>query len=420
MTKSFLYRLLAILFWAGITSCKKDNPVPPPNHESNNYFYTYLKEWYLWNENIPAVNPSSYSSPSELLEVVKYKVYDRWSYVTTTEEFQKLFEQGQFKSYGYNVVLTGNNELRVSMVYANSPMGKAGVTRATKILKVNNTPVGQLISNGTINNELNKESNTFEIEDTTGAVRNINVSKAEFTLNTVLHKQIIPHAGKNVGYLVFSSFLETSVAELDNAFSYFKSNGVDELVLDLRYNGGGRVDVANHLAGLIVGDKANGQILSTYTHNNKQALHNYSDTIKGKANGLSLNRVFIISGSGTASASEIIINGLKPYIEVKLIGDKTHGKPVGMYAQSYKGFTMVPITFKIVNAQGQSDYFNGINVDANRLDDVTKDFGNKEEDRLEEALYFIENGHFSSSVARVSYKAPVVPLKGLNAEAGCL
>lgn len=413
--RKLLRPVLAMVLVVIFTGCKKDSP-EPANSSTSAYFYNFLKEWYLWNDKMPEVNVG-YLTPSELIEAVKYKAQDRWSYVARQTEYEKLFEQGRYKSYGFYLVADAD-DVRVGMVYKNSPMARAGVTRASKILTINQNSVGDMLANGTLNKELNKESAIFEIEDTTGTVRSVMVAMEEFTMNTVLHREIIAAGAKTVGYLVFTSFLETSKAELDEAFAYFKAGGVNELILDLRYNGGGRVDIAEHLAGLLAPSHA-GKKLYTFTHNTSKAGENKSAYIQAQSNSLELNRLLVIASSRTASASEIIINCLRPYMDVKVIGARTHGKPVGMYGISKNGYMMVPICFQVNNALGYSDYFSGIPADALQPDDVTADFGSRKEDCLAEALFYIENGHFKGTVTRIQQTAVPLPLSGLQNEAGC-
>ncbi len=196
---------------------------------------------------------------------------------------------------------------------------------------------------------------------------------------------------------MFQSFIENSEEELNIAFKEFNDEGIDELILDLRYNGGGRLDIANHLASLITGNENKDEIFSKFQHNNK-----YSQLDSEKVYKLSsplnrlvgMSRIFVITSEDTASASEAVINSLKPYFnnDVILIGTATHGKPVGMYSFKFYDLVLAPISFKVNNANGEGGYFDGIQPDCISEDDLSQVFGNEEEGSLEAALYYIEKG----------------------------
>jgi len=213
---------------------------------------------------------------------------------------------------------------------------------------------------------------------------------------------------------------------------------VSEVVLDLRYNGGGSLDVAQHLAGLIAPGKA-GQKFVELTYNANLKIINKPFTIAAQAQAINLNRLFVITTRNTASASEAIVNGLKPYMPVVTIGSASHGKPVGMntlpidlegnlldwddITDQTKGYAFLPIMFKVANASGQAEYFNGIPVDGAAVDDLTAPFGDASEDSFGQALYYIQNGSFSAPLVTAGRRAtdanaPVLPLEGFRAEVG--
>jgi len=198
-------------------------------------------------------------------------------------------------------------------------------------------------------------------------------------------------SSKKIGYMVFNSFINPSVAELDQCFTKFKNSNVNELIVDLRYNGGGSVDVSKKLADLIGGTAANGGVYATYKHNNKHSELNKSINFQTYSNSLSLSRVLFITTHGTASASELVINGLKPFMPVFLIGSTTHGKPVGMYTFTYKEFdwAFVPICFSMKNANNVGDYFDGLSVDVAAVDDYTLPFGDYNESSFAAALGYL-------------------------------
>jgi len=195
--------------------------------------------------------------------------------------------------------------------------------------------------------------------------------------------------------MVYDEFIQPSYDEFDETFAWFKSAGVEEMIVDLRYNPGGLTDVLTYLANLITGPGTDGLLFLSYQHNNKKTNYNVNILFEQQASSVNVSRVVFITSPGTASASEALINCLSPYIDVKTVGDSTYGKPVGMYIFTYSDWAFLPIVFKIVNANGMGDYFFGIPADCECPDDITRSFNDREEVCLKEALYYIENGSFS-------------------------
>ena len=135
-------------------------------------------------------------------------------------------------------------------------------------------------------------------------------------------------------------------------------------------------------------------------YNDKKSNESSSAIFEEQSNSLNLNRVIILTTDGTASASEALINGLEPHIEVVTIGETTYGKPVGMKVFQYEDYVFLPITFRIANSNNESDYYDGIQPDALCNDDFTRAFDNREEAYLKEAIYYLENGSFSGTKCR--------------------
>jgi C-terminal processing protease CtpA/Prc len=196
-----------------------------------------------------------------------------------------------------------------------------------------------------------------------------------------------------VGYLLFRNFVTPSYAALDEAFNSLREAGATELVVDLRYNGGGLVDVAVHLASLIGGSATQGRVFATFQHNDKNsALNEDLRFADAPPQTLNLSRLIVITTRSSASASELLINGLRPHLPVVVIGDATYGKPVGQYGFTFCNKVLAPVAFKLVNSEGQGDFFGGIDPDCRATDDADHDLGSAEEDSLAEALYFVQRG----------------------------
>ncbi|MGI8634310.1 MAG: S41 family peptidase, partial [Segetibacter sp.] len=256
----------------------------------------------------------------------------------------------------------------------------------------------------------------FEFVKADGTTVTVKLTKTSFTSNAVLHRSVIDLGGKKVGYFVLKQFFAApTVTELNTVFSYFKSEGINELVVDLRYNPGGSTSTQDVLANLIEPAAANNQVMYKYIFNSNlqqgkfpllQKKAGYGSTSFSEANNtqkfsnagtLNLSRVFFIVTHNTASASELLINNLKPYMNVKLIGDTTYGKPVGFFPVDIFNYSIYPISFKTVNSAGNADYYKGFAPDKAAPDGVNKSWGDITDPSLAVALKYINTGAFRSA-----------------------
>jgi len=428
--------LLAFFFIGGILgACREQDPEPQLSIEDQrtNLIKVRIAEamddFYFWRLNMPEIaSPTLFPSFQELVDALIYKPIDRWTYVTSTEEFNALTRQGQFAGHGYIQSIDANGDIRVGAVFKDSPAERAGFRRSTQILKVNGQDVQTLLANNTFTQAMGAReigvSNTFQIRQSDGSESTVTVGKEIVTQNTVMHHEIFELSnGKKVGYLVFLAFRESSINELRPVFSAFESAGITDLILDLRYNGGGFINVAQFLANILAPPSARGQIFFRDTFNDRQKAREREVRFSTGEFSLNLNALIALTGPGTASASELIINGLDPFLDVKLVGEQTGGKPVGALVIGIAEQTLVPISFKAVNANGVGDYYDGLPVDRNAADGLDRNWGDPEESRLKEALYYLENGSFRTdfNARMLSYRhwlANRNMLNGFQAEIG--
>lgn len=364
-----------------------------------------MNEWYYWNEEIPNINASNYSSVNDYFEALLVS-QDRWSYIANLDALLAYLENGTYKGYGLAFKYDSEDKLRVKLIFDESPLASEGITRGWALININGVAVADLTENQVLD-ELDKTTSTFIFENNLGEQKEITASQKEIDQNSVLSRKIIDHEGVKVGYLAFDSFIGSSEDALNEAFDYFKNNEAKELVLDLRYNGGGSTTISNQLAGLITGNIFQGEIYSKTFHNTSKSEENSSQSFFDQPSAYGFNRVFVITTDRTASASEMVINGLKPYLgddKVILIGSKTHGKPVGMYVFENQDFNLaiVPISFSITNADEEGNYFEGIPVDFEIADDLSHDFGDPAESNLQAALQYISQGNFPAITAAKS------------------
>ncbi len=421
---------LVLLFTVGLWSCQEDEEVVVPQEPTpavaitdnglRDTTFQIMQEWYLWNDQMPEVDPADYGSADELLNALRFE-RDKWSYITEEKEYDDYFKRGEYRGYGYGPAFDDAGDLRVSLVYDDSPFGRAGVERGWIISKIN----GLAITRSSYSNDLlEAPTNTFEFVTSAGTTITETLTKTTVGINTVLDYQVLQVGGRPVGYLAFNGFIEKSIDELKPAFEAFQQAQITDLVLDLRYNGGGRVDVAAYIATNLIGTQGANRTFMEFLYNPVKQEEEDSVILKFQSPDfpLNLNRLFVIASGRTASASELLINGLSPFMDVLVVGENTYGKPVGSQPFRYGGYAISPIVLKIVNDNGEGEYYEGFVPDALVADDLSRNFGDPREARLKEALYFIETGGFSDENARRIPLAVERPIEfsGFQQEIGTL
>lgn len=369
----------------------------------NRFVYEVMQDIYFWVQFLPTVNPDTYPSPEALLEDIRYQVLDSvFSTIRDEEENDRFFNEGEFIGVGLTLRIVGD-QIFVVQVIGDSPADTAGFARGYELLEINGQTAAALVASDSVSAAFGADEVGTPVDlrfrDGQGNESEITLSKAVAVIRPVPFSTVFDLNGVQTGYLMFRTFIEPSFAALDDTFADFASQGVTEIVLDLRYNGGGLVSVAEHLGGLIGGQGTSGQVFSRYVHNANNVSRNRSISFPNPAFSLGVSRLIVITTESTASASELVINALRPYMQVVIIGERTFGKPVGSYGFPFCGKTLNPISFNLRNADDQGDYYDGLPVDCTAADDLSQPFGDPAEASTAEALYYVENGVCSPTVA---------------------
>ncbi len=361
-----------------------------------------MRDYYLFYDQVPVVSLEGYSDLQTLIDDLQVKPFDRFSYITDAAASSAFFDEGQLFGFGWRLLRTSQSDVRFAFVYPRSPVAEQNVQRGDFLLAINGVnPLDMTAAQwdsflGTGDDVVTVQ---LTVLDTTGETRTVAVTKETFPLDTVLDASVLPVGSNKVGYLAFTSFLETSNAELDEAFDSFREQQVTDLVLDMRYNGGGRISVANKLASKIAGPSFAGDVFAEISWNDKYSDFNEPFNMVVEDNALSLSRVIVLSTDDTCSASEMIINGLKPFVEVVQIGGTTCGKPYGSAPHEACGKAMNALRIRFVNANGVGDYFEGIPANCAAGDNVDFALGNPNESMLQAALDYVDTGSCQTSIA---------------------
>ena len=355
-----------------------------------------LDELYLWRQFLPDVDPVRFPSPEAYLDAVRYRPLDTsYSYITPKAAHDALFSDSQYVGFGFSTRATAT-EITILQVFPGSPASEAQLARGDRIVAVDGRTINELTASGAIDTVFGDAAGgvrvSADVVTRDGQSRRVTLEKRIVTIPPVSLTRVYQVNGRVVGYVFFRQFVRPSTAALDEAFAALRQAGATELVLDLRYNGGGLLDVAVHLASLIGEVTLRGQVFATLQHNDRNRDLDETYRFEAIANPLRLSRLVVITTRSSASASELLINGLRPYLPVTVVGDRTFGKPVGQYSIDMCNRVLLPVAFLTLNARGQADYFNGISADCLAADDVSQDLGAVGEASLAEALTVIRTG----------------------------
>ena len=391
----------------------------------NRFVLDVMRDLYYWNTALPPVDATGYPSPELLLEALRYRPLDeRFSYIGSRASEDAFYAESRFIGFGYGSAFDGRG-LRVLQVFPDSPAADAGLRRGDRIVAIGGESVVALVHANRIAAAIGPAaegvSMTIRYERPDGTTVDSVLVKRAVTIPTVSDVAVYDADGRRVGYLFFRNFVEPSRAALDEAFAALRDAGVNELVLDLRYNGGGLVSVARHLASLIGGTRTDGQVFAEYFHNERNAYRNEATRFEQAPGALRLDRLVVVTTRSSASASELVINALRPFIPVVTVGDTSYGKPVGQYGVTFCDKVLYPVAFTLRNADGYGDFFDGIPADCAAADDADHQLGDAREASLAEALHVIRTGQCSvppslSAAARrrAASRVDVMPATGLG------
>lgn len=448
MKRLFKNTLFFISLFFIFQSCGEDFDDVLHFRTSNEFIWKGLNEYYYWQKESADLNDAkfatdvafqnflnSFNSPEDLFDHLLVPAKDRFSVIFNDYDVLEAALQGSSKNsgadFGFKRITPGSTEVFgfVRYVLPNSDASTKNIQRGDIFYAVNGVPL-TVNSNGYLNSSgLSDDTFTLNMADydngnITPNGNTISLTKTAYSENPVLIKNVHIVGTKKVGYLMYNGFYSNYKNELNDAFAYFQGEGITHFVLDLRYNSGGSVQVATELASMITG-QFNGQIFAKQEWNDKRnayfnntnpdaLLNKYTSTLSTGAgiNSLNLSKIYVLTSSSTASASELIINSLKPYITVVQIGDKTVGKNVGSITlydsptfrkenvNPIHKYAMQPIVLKIVNMSGLGEYQNGLlpNVPFTENYGNLGVLGNNTEPLLSLALNYINtNGRISNN-----------------------
>jgi carboxyl-terminal processing protease len=389
----------------------------------NQFVIDTMQQWYLWYDQLPTLNPANYNSPDAMLDALIDPVsnpVDRFSYLTTQAEEDALFGDSQFVGFGFRQQSDVDaGTVTVLDVFEGGPAFQGGLDRGSRLQAIDGVPIATVLaSDGGLSAALGPAEVGYQIEvvflNQAGALLTSTLTKNVVTIPPVTGTRIFQLNGKQTGYLVLRNFVDPGVPALNNAFSQFRAAGVTQVIIDLRYNGGGLVRTLQHLANLLGSRIANssGAVFSALVYNDKNSGRDEQLLFSTEPlfASLDLEALVVITTPSTASASEMLINGMAPWVDTATVGRETFGKPVGQLGFRFCEQVLRPVSFQTVNALGEGDYFDGIPPTCIAGDDAAFDFGQDGEASFDTAVHWLQFGFCPpTALADRPSRAPAPP-----------
>lgn len=418
-----IHSLLCMTATAFLTACGGGGgggggvtPAPTCSIDSQKQFVLDLtNEWYLFPETLPAqVNLANYATPQALLDALtagaRAQGKDRFfSYVTTRQADSSFFGEGEFIGFGFRSRIDGNRVFFTD-VFESTPASEAGLVRGAELLAVDSgsgfVPVATILAT---------DPNLTGVfgPATEGVERGLRVRDNGVTTDSTLTKRIVTitpvpadgvailtlpgNPGVEVGYVALRTYISTAQAPLIAAFGQFKARGITRFIIDVRYNGGGLLNIAQDLADLLGDARGPNDKLASLRYRASKSSNDQTVFFNPFPESVAPIQIAFITTDATASASELSVSIMDPYVNVAIVGGNTFGKPVGQDAFDQTGCDtrLRLITFRTTNALEEGDYFDGL---ANRVDfscaaadDVSRLTSDPAEASTAEALFWLEN-----------------------------
>ncbi len=408
---------------SGSTGSFGNTPTPTGNTSNcslsarQDFVKTAIDSDYLFPDLVDnSVNKANYSTLQSYIDALvapaRAQRKDRYfTYVTSIAEENAYYSSGANAGFGVRLAYdTSQNRVFVVEAFENAPALSAGIDRGTEIIAIGTVggslqTVSSLMASGGAQAVVDalgpSTTGTQRVlrVNVGGQVKDVTIAKTDYSLDPVSDRYgavVLDNGGKKVGYINLRTFITPANTDLRSAFATFKAQGITEVIIDLRYNGGGLVSVAETLGDLMAADKV-GKVFGYVTFRPSKASRNETDTFGAEANAIAATKIAFIGYSGTASASELVANAFPPYLgaNTALVGGNTYGKPVGQepFDKAECDDRLRLVTFKLENADHNGEYFNGLAATFPKTcaagDDITHQLGDPNETAIKAALDFL-------------------------------
>jgi len=442
---------------SGVIGSGTPTPTPTPTNSAcslanrESWVLAQFNEWYLFPDTLGYVDPTAFTDLNDYVDALtagaRAQGKDRYfSYVTSIAAEDAYYNSGQTAGFGIRLYTDdAARRLWVSEAFESAPALAAGIDRGAEILAIGTSTdalqnVSDIMASGgdsALNDAFGDATagvtRVLKINDSAGT-RIVTLTKTDFDIAPVSSRygeRIISDNGRNIGYINLRTFIYTAQPALRTAFAQLKAQGVNDVIVDLRYNGGGLIDVAQTLGSLLGGGRRSSDVFALLRFRPEKTSENETYYFESEGSAIAPRRIAFITTQGTASASEMVINAFRPFLpsDIAIIGDNTYGKPVGQIAldQSACDDRLRIIAFQDENAAGQTGFFNGlapvIGQSCRARDDLQYPLGDPGEDSVARAVDFLDGrsctaiagtGVAQNGIAALDRVAPVAALKPLT------
>jgi carboxyl-terminal processing protease len=388
--------------------------IATPTAANTEFLVRYMKEWYLWNDRIPAdASASQYANQADALAKLRV-AEDKFSGISTEADFNSFFTAGQLTGYGISY-LKIDGAIVLQQVQPLSPAYTAGFRRGDEILSIDGKSIAEMATTEDVSKAIGPNeagiNGSFQVRtpnlNTSGfqTTKTVVMTKASYPVSYVFAANTLNSTAGKVGYIHFYSFTGTNQSAWNSALSKIMSEGAQHLILDLRDNTGGVVNDSVLLASSlgpknssIPGtDPLNGKLAVRLEHNAQKKASDFDYNFSTQAFSGRIGQLVIITSAKTCSASEIVIQALKPFRTVKTVGSTTCGKPYGSTPTTFGGFVYSILSFQNKNSAGEGAYTNGLTPTCLEEDHYLRSMGDPQERLLVAARQLIETGNCPDS-----------------------
>ena len=359
----------------------------------------YMNDEYFWYDKQGVPNAAA-TTMDGYLDSLLNKPIDRYSFAESTVASNQFFVEGTRTGYGYSLgwADTARTILKVRLIEPLSPLGLGNLLRrGDTIISIDGFTPTQVFNGQPGAAGAEGVPRSFVVANDAGLQRSFTVNSLTFKLSPVITSQVFTAAnGDKVGYLLYEEFISTGEAALGVAFNSFRAAGVKHVILDFRYNGGGSTTQARNIASMVGGSGLNGRVFAQFRFSAKKSAQNFSQLFRSTglpATALEgVDKVMVITSGSTASASELVINALRPFKNVTTVGSTTFGKPFAFLPRSACDVEYNAVNLDVANAVGFAEYSDGFVPTCAVADDLTRQLGDPAEGRTAAALAYIATG----------------------------
>ncbi|MCC2980902.1 S41 family peptidase [Sphingomonas sp. IC4-52] len=401
-----------------------------------------LREWYLFPDTLPtSLDPAPFASVDDYIDAMtataRAQNKDRYfTYLTSIAEENAYYDSGSSAGYGFRLGINASvGRMFVIEAFEGTPALEAGLDRGTEIVAIGQPggtlrTVSALFADGgaqAVSNALGGSTagvaRVLRVRALSGSEREVTLTPRDFELSPVSSRygiKILEDGGRRVGYINLRTFISTADQPLRDGFGQLRAAGITELIVDLRYNGGGLLSTARLMNNLLGGNRQTSDVLGYTTFRREKSSENSTDYFLPQPQSVSPTKIAFIGTQGTASASEVVINAMIPYLRgnVALIGTNTYGKPVGQTARDKPAcddrLRVVALTTQ--NADRQGDYYNGLApfmpATCEAVDDLSYQLGDPREASVQQALAFL-NGRSCTRIGGAAATASAARVRNV-------